>query len=277
MPRIDSHQHYWKIDRGDYGWITPEVERLYRDFQPEHLRPSLAKHRMDGSIVVQAAPTTEETDYLLTLAEREETILGVVGWLDLFDPEHVRHYERFRRHPKFVGFRTMIQEMPDASRILEPAYAEALRRFAAEDVPVDLLLRHDQLEPLVRLLEQVPGLRGVIDHLAKPPIRSGELEPWLGHMRELARHPKLRCKLSGMVTEADHEQWKAEQFAPYIRHVLELFGPDRVLFGSDWPVCLLAAEYDEVMDIVERAIPEQWSPTDREKLYGGNAKEFYKC
>lgn len=274
--RIDSHQHYWKIDRGDYGWITPAIPTLYRDFLPEHLAPHFATHRMDGSIAVQAAPTLEETRYLLSLADENPSILGVVGWLDLFDPDHRLHFEAFRRHPKFVGFRIMIQEMADAGRVLESAFVDALRGYADEDVPVDLLLKSDQLEETVRLLDQVTGLRGVIDHIAKPRIRDGEVEPWLRHMREIARMPHIRCKLSGMVTEADSERWNHEDFALYIRHILDLFGPDRVLFGSDWPVCLTAASYDQVIYIIEHSLPDHWGAAERTKLFGENAKVFYK-
>lgn len=274
--RIDAHQHYWKIDRGDYGWITPEIPVLYRDFLPADLAPHLKAHRLDGTIVVQAAPTYEETEFILSLADAEETILGVVGWLDLFDPDHRTHYERFRRHPKFVGFRIMIQEMPDANRILEPVFVEALKRYADEGVTVDLLVRCHQLEPLIRLLEQIPHLRGVLNHIGKPRIKSGELEPWLSHIREVARFPHVTCKLSGMVTEADHRNWKPEHFRTYIRHVLDLFGPDRVLFGSDWPVCLMAAEYDEVIGVLTDALPEDWGDSERAKLFGLNAREVYR-
>ncbi|MFC5529228.1 amidohydrolase family protein [Cohnella yongneupensis] len=275
--RVDAHQHYWKIDRGDYGWITPALPKLYRDFMPADLAEYLTKHGIEGTIAVQAAPTIEETDYLLELADRSESILGVVGWLDLFDPSHRRQYERFKQHPKFVGFRMMIQELPDASRILEPAFVEALRGYARDDVPVDLLLKSDQLDTLNRLLNEVPGLRGVIDHIAKPPIASGlQFEAWAEQMKRAASHPNIRCKLSGMVTEADHKSWKPEQFVRYIRHVLDLFGPDRVLFGSDWPVCLLAAEYDEVVNVLEQAIPQAWGVQERAALFGNNARSFYK-
>ncbi|WP_339319574.1 amidohydrolase family protein [Paenibacillus sp. FSL R10-2734] len=274
--RIDAHQHYWKIDRGDYGWITPELPVLYRDFLPLDLEPLLNKHHMDGSIIVQAAPTVEETNYILTLADESSTVLGVVGWLDLFSADHRRHYNELRLHPKFKGFRIMIQDMPDATRILEPAFVNALRGYAAEGVPVDLLLTSQQMEPVLELLRQVPDLRGVIDHLAKPPIHSGELEPWYHYLAGISAFPGIYCKLSGMVTEAGQDGWKKEDFVPYIRGVLELFGPERVMFGSDWPVCLLAAEYDEVMDILLHALPETWGEHERERLFGGNAKEFYK-
>ena len=274
--RLDAHQHYWKIERGDYGWITPDVPRLYRDFLPPDLLPHLRKHAIDGTIAVQAAPTTEETMFLLDLAERDETIRAVVGWLDPADPDHRAHYERFAARPKFAGFRVMIQEMPDARAALAPAFVAALREYAEQDVPVDLLVRSHQLETLAELADRVPGLRGVVDHIGKPPIAEGAMEPWRTHMARLAAHPNLRCKLSGMVTEADHAAWTAEQLVPYVREIARLFGPERVLYGSDWPVCLLAATYDEQLDALERALPDDWGEAERARLFGLNAKEFYK-
>lgn len=274
--RIDAHQHFWKLDRGDYDWITPELAPLHRDYLPEHLARHLGRHRIDGTIAVQAAQTLEETEYLLSLAERNDSILGVVGWLDLADPAHPDHFQRFSRHPKFVGFRIMIQEMPDAGAVLEPDFVKALNRFAERDVPVDLLVRAHQLEPLIKLVERTPGLRGVVDHIAKPRIAEGILEPWRTQMAQLAAHPNLYCKLSGMVTEADHAGWKPDDFTAYIRHALELFGPERVMFGSDWPVCLLAADYDQVIDVLERALPQAWTERERAQLFGLNAKRFYK-
>lgn len=274
--RIDAHQHYWTMSRDDYGWITPELPVLYRDFLPRDLEPELAKQGIDGTIAVQAAPTLEETEYLFKLAEENDSILGVVGWLDLFDPAHKAHYERFRRHPKFVGFRIMIQDMPDAGRILEPAFVEALRHYADLDVPVDLLVTADQLGPLLGLLDAVPNLRGVIDHIAKPRIAAGILQPWADQLEQAARHPRLYCKLSGMVTEADHRDWKPEHFRAYMDHALAVFGEDRVMFGTDWPVCLLAAGYGEVAGLLEGALPEGWGERERAKLFGENARTFYK-
>ncbi|WP_019640514.1 amidohydrolase family protein [Paenibacillus fonticola] len=274
--RIDAHQHYWRIDREDYGWITPEIPVLYRDFLPEDLEPALKEHRIDGTILVQAAPTIAETEYILSLAGQTASVLGVVGWLDLFQDDHRQHYERFRRHPKFAGFRIMIQDMPDSSRILDRNFVEALRGYAAEEVPVDLLVVSEQLGHTLELIQQVPGLRGVIDHIAKPPVKRGELEPWLHYMEEISRFPGIYCKLSGMVTEGDHEQWKPEDFQPYIHHILQLFGPERVMFGSDWPVCLLAATYGEMMDILLQALPDAWGEAELARLFGGNAKHFYK-
>lgn len=274
--RIDAHQHYWRIDRGDYGWIGPELPVLYRDYMPSDLAPHLKEHNLNATIVVQAAQTLEETAYLLSLSEESESIAGVVGWLDLNDPNFLLHYQRFCKHPKYVGFRVMIQEMPDANRILEPHFIEALQYFAEHDVPVDLLVVSHQLAPVIELLDQVPGLRAVIDHIAKPRIADGVLEPWRSQMAAIAKRPNVYCKLSGMVTEADHNKWKREDFAAYIQHVLEIFGTDRVMFGSDWPVCLLAANYEEVVEVLTHSLPETWTQHDNDRLFGLNAKGFYK-
>jgi L-fuconolactonase len=274
--RVDAHQHYWSIERGDYGWITPDIPVLCRDFLPQHLEHHLNKHKLDGSIVVQAAATLAESDYLLALSEASATILGVVTWLDLADPDYRNHYERFAQHPKFVGFRVMIQEMADANAILAPSFVEALAFFAEKRVPVDLLVVSHQLEPLIKLLDQVPGLHAVIDHIAKPRIKDGILEPWKSQMSQIAAHPHIYCKLSGMVTEADHSSWKPSDFKPYIEHMLAAFGEDRVMYGSDWPVSLLAASYDDVVAVLEEALPNTWTEAEREKLFGLNAKEFYR-
>lgn len=274
--RVDAHQHYWRIERGDYGWIPPDNSILYRDYLPNDLRPQLTKHRMLGTVLVQAASTPEETAFMLELAEKDETVLGVVGYLDLLDERHAEHFARFVRHPKYVGFRLNIQDMRDPAAILRPECVEALQGYAAQGVPIDLLVTSGQLGVLAELIRRVPGLHGVIDHLAKPRIAEGLWEPWADYMRELAEYPDLYCKVSGMVTEADHDDWRPEQLAPYIRHVLDLFGVDRVMFGSDWPVCLLAASYDEVIGALESGLPAEWGEAERAKLFGLNAKKFYR-
>lgn len=274
--RIDAHQHYWRIARGDYGWITPELPVLYRDFGPDDLRPHLLQHKLDGSIVVQAAPTIAETEFLLALSETSDTIKGVVGWLDLDDPDWQAQYDRLNKHPKFIGIRIMIQEMQNASDILQPHYIEALQWFAAQDVPVDLLVRSDQLQPLIALLDRVPNLRGVLDHLGKPQIAEGVLEPWTSQLSQIAKHSNIYCKLSGMVTEANHQSWQPEQMEPYIHHVLKEFGPERVMFGSDWPVCLLAGSYDQVVNVLEHGLPSGLSENDKARIFGLNALAFYK-
>jgi Predicted metal-dependent hydrolase of the TIM-barrel fold len=273
--RIDAHQHYWNIERGNLGWLE-EGTILYRSYLPDDLQANLAKHRIDATIVVQAEPKHEETDFLLSLVASDSSIAGVVGWLDLASPDYKAVYQRFNSDPKFVGFRVMIQEMADANEVLTPRYIEALTYFADLAQPLDLLMRASQLDAVVRLLEKVPHLHAVIDHIGKPPIAAGELEPWKEQLRILASYPNVYCKLSGMVTEADHSHWKQEQFVPYIRHAIECFGPQRVMFGSDWPVCLLAATYDQCMEVLESALPDEYGSQEREALFGGNAARFYR-
>ncbi|PAD78627.1 amidohydrolase family protein [Paenibacillus campinasensis] len=275
--RIDAHQHFWKIERNDYGWITPEIPVLYRDYLPSDLRPHLQRHGIGQTILVQAAPTIEETEYILKLSETADFVAGVVGWLDLENPAFMEQFRRFNRHPKFIGFRVMIQDMADPNVILSPTWIEALSYFAEQDVPVDLLVLADQLPQLAQLLERVPRLRGVVDHLAKPPIASGIMEPWRSHMAEIAQYPNIFCKLSGMVTEADRQGWRKDDFAAYVREALDLFGPERVMFGSDWPVCLLAATYDDVVDVLQHALRDrQLPPAAIEAVFGANAAKFYK-
>ena len=274
--RIDSHQHYWKIARGDYGWITPDNDILYQDYMPVDLNPHLQEFQFDGSIVVQAAPTIEETYFILSLSVNTTSVLGVVGWLDLFDPDFKKYYEEFKRYSKFVGIRLMIQDMTDPSAVLKPDVVKALSYFSDNDVPVDLLVTSEQLPILIKLLEKVPELRGVLDHLGKPPIASREMRPWQDHIQNIASHPNIYCKLSGMVTENDFVNWKTSDFVPYVHHIIESFGTNRIMFGSDWPVCLQAANYEDVLQLLSLCLPNNISTSEQEALFGNNAKKFYK-
>lgn len=180
-------------------------------------------------IVLRAAPTVEEVEFLLNLSQHDESIAGVVGWLDLADPLQKTHFQRISEHKKFVGFRVMIQDMENPSVILEPAVIERFRDYAQMDAPVDLLVKANQLPVLLKLLEAVPMLRGVVDHIAKPDIANGIVQPWKEQMAEIAKYPNVYCKLSGMVTEADHQNWAVDDFAAYVDHVIDVFGTDRVM------------------------------------------------
>ncbi|AZN42442.1 amidohydrolase family protein [Paenibacillus albus] len=278
MIRIDAHQHYWKLDRGDYGWLTPEAGPvLYRDYGPADLEPELERAGVSRTIIVQAATTHAETDYMLQLAEQSESVAGVVGWLDFADPKWRQALESFSSHPKFVGIRVMIQDMEDAREVLQPHYVEALQELAAIQLPVDLVLKSHQLPVVIQLLKQVPGLHTVIDHIAKPRIGEGVFEPWASQMKELTEtFPGVYCKLSGMITEANHQEWEPEQFVSYVRHIVDVFGTKRVMFGSDWPVCLLAGSYGDVCDVLASALPSTLEAEELEAIYGGNAAAFYK-
>lgn len=274
--RIDAHQHYWAITRRDYGWLTPDKIPLYRDFLPGDLAPHLRSHAIEGTILVQAAPTLNETEFLLDLSEQTDSIVGVVGWLDLAVPAYQAHFERFSRHPKFVGLRLMIQDMKNPEDVLESHSIDALRYFADREVPIDLLVLANQLPVLTALLRQVPHLRAVVDHLGKPAIAQQDWQPWQTLMSEIASYPAVYCKLSGMVTQAQRDDGKTADCSAYIQHVIQAFGSFRVMFGSDWPVCLLAASYDDVCEVLLRALPVHWTDTEHAGVCGDNARQFYK-
>ncbi|WP_028549778.1 amidohydrolase family protein [Paenibacillus sp. UNC451MF] len=274
--RIDAHQHYWKLDRGDYDWLTPESTVLYKDFLPEQLNEHLKANGINKTVVVQAAPTLAETEFMLSLAEKSETIAGVVGWLDLEDESYKEQYARLKQNPYFKGIRIMLQDI-DMEYAFRPAVLEALRFFEQEQFPIDLLIKTHQLEATAKLLKLLPNLRGVIDHIAKPIISEQQLEPWKTYIAQIAsENPNIYCKLSGMVTEADHLNWQKEHFIPYVHHVVSQFGPQRVMYGSDWPVCLIAAEYDEVYKLLELTLPNTLSVSDLEDVFGLNASRFYR-
>lgn len=273
--RIDAHQHYWKINRDDYGWITPDIPVLHRDFFEKDLVEHLKKSGIDKTIVVQAAPTIEETEFLLSLSDHSTSIAGVVGWIDIGHPSYKEHLLTFQKHPKFVGIRVMIQDEPDEKIILSEKYLDAFLYFEKIDLPIDLLVTSDQLGAVCELLKRVK-IRGVIDHLAKPEIKKGALEPWKTQMAEIASYQNIYCKLSGMVTEANHDSWTTKDMVPYVHHIIEVFGVHRIMYGSDWPVCLLAASYKQVYGLLNDALPEDISEAEKELIFGQNAADFYK-
>ncbi|WP_029422397.1 amidohydrolase family protein [Alicyclobacillus macrosporangiidus] len=273
--KVDAHQHYWKVERGDYGWLTSDASILYRDYLPEHLRPHLRARGVERTVVVQAAPTVEETEFLLNLAQHEPTVAGVVGWLDLDSPEFAQQLSRFASHPKWVGLRPMLQDLPEDDWILRDQVMENIGHLCEAGVPLDILVFPRHLPYVIQALRRWPNLRAVVDHLAKPPIRTGEMEPWRSWMDEVARFPNVMCKLSGMVTEADWKSWTTDDLRPYVEHVVNAFGPDRVMFGSDWPVCLQAVSYEQVHDALLDLLAPLLSSAELEQVFGGNAVRFY--
>jgi L-fuconolactonase len=274
--RIDSHQHYWKPGRGDYYWMNPAVPVLYRDYLPADLRPALSRHDIDKTIVVQAAPTAAETDFLLELAANDDTIGGVIGWLDMEGPQFRQQLDSYRARPKFLGIRPMLQDLQDDQWILRRSVLNALHYVAEVGLPFEFLTYPRHLPFVLQALAAVPRLRAVIDHLSKPEIRTGNLEPWKQWMSQVAEYPNVFCKLSGMITEADHEHWRVEDLRPYVEHVMQCFGPDRVMFGSDWPVCLLAGSYDRVVRAIEEVLSLRRGDALEKKIFGENARSFYK-
>lgn len=274
--RVDAHQHYWKLERGDYGWLTPDMGSLYRDYLPDDLSSLLSANHIARTIVVQAAPTVAETQFLLELCEQEATLAGVVGWLDLEADDFEQQFARLRKNRYFIGLRPMLQDLKDDSYILRPKVMRSLQMLDDEAFPLDLLIYPRHLPHIVSLLERIPGLRAVVDHLAKPDIAAGVLDPWRRDLARVAEYTGVYCKLSGMVTEARHGEWQMDEFVPYVHHVLDIFGTSRVMFGSDWPVCLLSADYGQTLDVLEATLPTGLNRHELERIFGLNAVEFYK-
>ncbi|QJC54393.1 amidohydrolase family protein [Paenibacillus albicereus] len=272
---MDAHQHYWKLSRGDYGWLTPELGPLYRDYGPDELAPLLAREGFFRSIVVQAAPTLAETEYLLDLCEREATLAGAVGWVDLEEERVEETLDRLLASPYLLGIRPMLQDLADDRWIERPRVIRGLRAASERGLTLDVLVRPPQMAAAARALEQVPELRAVLDHIGKPDMAAGSRRRvWSDGLRELAARPRTACKLSGLVTEAG-AGWSPETVRPHAEEALERFGPERVLFGSDWPVCLPAAEYGEVAELARTLLPASWSEAQRRDAFGGNAARWY--
>jgi len=273
---LDTHQHFWKADRGDYHWMTPEIPILARDYLPDDLCSELRKTGVDQTILVQAAQTVNETDFLLKLAEEADFVAGVIGWFDLEDENFPNAYEEKRkRHPKLLGVRPMLQDLADDRWILRQKVIKNLSYLADQRTVLEFLTYTRHLPFVIQVLEEVPRLHAVIDHLSKPEIKAGKTEPWSGLISKVARHENVSCKLSGMVTEADHNAWTPEHLRPYIQHILDCFGEDRVMFGSDWPVCLRAASYAEVINALRTVVADQLSPGGLTKLFSQNGRQFY--
>jgi L-fuconolactonase len=240
---IDAHHHLWQPARGDYHWMRGAPDILARDYMPQDMAPLLERFGVTRTIVVQAAQTRDETDFLLALAERTDFIAGVVGWLDMESDDFAAQLDFYKRRPKFVGIRPMLQDLPDDDWILRPAVLRSLGKIADSGLAFDFLTFPRHLNQVVTALEKVPGLRAVIDHMSKPPIAAGELAPWREAIARVARFDTVHCKISGMITEADTTSWRVCDLVPYVHHVAACFGPERLMFGSDWPVCRLAGDY----------------------------------
>ena len=271
--KLDAHQHFWRYDASEYPWI-PAGSPLAGDHFPADLARLQKPLAFDGSIAVQARQSLSESWWLLGLADADPRIRGVVGWVDLQADDPDAALAPLAAHPKFVGVRHVVQDEPDDRFLDRSAFRRGLARLPAYGLTYDLLIYPRQLPAAIDLVQAFPDQPFVLDHLAKPGIRDGTLEPWRSRIRELARHPQVCCKVSGMVTEADHRDWKADDFRPFLDVVFEAFGSGRLMFGSDWPVCRLAATYDQVEGLVRdyvRGLP----PDGAEAFWGGNCARFY--
>jgi L-fuconolactonase len=275
-PVVDAHQHYWDARRFDYGWADQGLPALDRAYLPEELEPQLAEAGVSNTILVQVLHTAQETEWMLSLADAHPSIAGVVGWVDLTaEPDHIaRELDRLR-HPRLVGIRHLVHEEPDDHWLARDDVLRGLEVLEALDVPFDLLLRPRHLWHVPRLSERLPRLRMVIDHIAKPQIREQRMEPWATELRAAAANPNVWCKLSGMITEADLASWSPDDLAPYVETTIDAFGADRLMFGSDWPVCTLAGSYDRVIGALRHVLGDV-DPAVEAAIFAGSAVSFYR-
>lgn len=272
---IDAHQHFWMYDPEEYGWIDDSMGVIRRDFLPEDLAPELDKNRFSGSVAVQARQRLEETSWLLDLADRSEKILGVVGWVDLCSSDVRLQLESLALNRKLVGVRHIVQSEPDDRFLMRTDFMRGISVLEEFDLAYDILIYAKHLPVTVEFVKQFPGQRFVLDHVAKPPIKAGNIESWADGIRRLAQSPNVWCKLSGLVTEADWEHWSPEQITPCIDVAFQAFGPDRLMIGSDWPVCLVAGSYSRVMDLVKEYLKGH-SAEISSAVLGGNAQRFWR-
>lgn len=273
--KIDSHQHYWHFNTDDYGWMGDNMAVIKKDFLPADLLPELTSFGFDGSVAVQARQTLAETNWLLQLADENPHIKGVVGWVDLQSEQADEQLAAFAAHPRAVGVRHVIHDEEDMDFMLRPAFVRGLKLLQKYGLTYDILIFEKHLPNTLKLVAQFPESQVfVVDHIAKPLIKDGIVSPWAEHMAELAAFPNVYCKLSGMVTEADWKNWTEEELKTYLDVVFAVFGVDRVMIGSDWPVCLVAGSYQKVMGVVTDYI-ETLSPENQAKVLGENAVKAY--
>ncbi len=272
--RIDAHQHFWHYTPQEYGWIGPGMEVLQKDHLPADLAALAAPLGIGGSVAVQARQTLAETQWLLDLAEGQPLIKGVAGWVDLQSPSLGEQLERFCASPYFRGVRHVVQDEPDDQFMLRPAFLAGLAELADFGLTYDILVFPRHLPVACQVVEQFPYQPFVLDHIAKPSIKDGTMEPWASDIRRLAAYPNVTCKISGMVTEADWQRWQPTDLRPYLDVVFEAFGPARIMFGSDWPVCTVAGSYARVVGLVED-YAENLSRDEQAEVWGGTAIRFY--
>lgn len=276
MPNIDAHQHFWQLDRPfDYGWLEePDKQPIRRDYLPADLKPHLDATGIDKSVFVQTQHNVDENRWVLQLAEQNDFIAGVVGWVDLASEACEDQLLEFKDHPKFVGIRHITQDEPDDDFIIRPEVIRGLKVLEKHQLPFDLLFFTKHLKHAVKLANELPELPMVIDHLSKPEIASGRIDEWRTDLQNAAKFPNMYCKLSGMITEADWSKWQPADLKPYVDVALEAFGPSRCMYGSDWPVCELAGSYEQQHAALLECIGGL-SESESAQIFGTTASAFY--
>lgn len=273
--KIDSHQHFWIFNEREYGWMGENMQSIRRDHLPENLHLELKKIGFDGSVAVQARQCLEETEWLLQLSDKHDLIKGVVGWVDLRSPEVEAQLEKYAKHCKFVGVRHVIHDEPETDFMLGADFLRGISLLERYHLTYDILIFPKHLPNAVRFVERFPNQTFVLDHIAKPFIKDKVIAPWDEDLRRLASFPNVYCKVSGMVTEADWHRWTKNEFKPYLDVVFSAFGTDRVMIGSDWPVCKVAGHYEDIMNITLDYI-QRFTDEERNKILGGNAITAYQ-
>ncbi len=272
--RIDAHHHLWRYTSAEYDWLDEPMAQLRRNFLPNDLVREMAAAGVDGAVTVQARQTMEETRWLLDLADECEAIRGVVGWAPIAGEDFPGVMEEFENRPKLKGLRHVIQGEKDENYILREDFTSGIRAMQGSGLVYDILIYERHLPQTIQFVDEFPEQVFVLDHIAKPLIREGAMEPWAGRMRELAKRENVWCKVSGMVTEADWSTWNAETLRPYLDVVVDAFGAKRLMAGSDWPVCLVASEYGKWFDVLRNYFAA-FSKEEQDAFFGGTATEVY--
>jgi L-fuconolactonase len=272
--RVDAHVHFWQLARGDYFWMAPELTPIYRDFGPEDLRPHLERNGIGRIIVVQAADTVAETEFMLEIADNTDFVAGVVGWAPFDQPQGAKELARLAGNPYLKGVRPMIQDIPDDDWMLGEALTPAFEAVTDLDLVFDALVFPRHLKNLMGLLERHPDMRVIVDHGAKPQIRDRAFDGWAADLRAIAANSSALVKLSGLVTEAKPD-WTVDDLKPYVDHLIEVFGPDRMVYGSDWPVVRMAADYDPWFRAA-RDLTAGLGEAERAGIFGENARKLYR-
>jgi L-fuconolactonase len=275
MLKIDAHHHLWQFNEKDYGWISDQMTVLRRSFTPDDLHAELTAAGISGSVAIQARQTLEETRFLLTAAATHPFIRGVVGWVPLSDLDVEMDLERFAADKKFRGVRHVLQDEADERYMLHDDFNRGVRVLRKFGLTYDILIFERHLPQTIEFVDKHPDQVFIVDHLAKPRVRYHAISPWREHLFELAKRPHVYCKISGLATEGDHNRWTRAQLEPYIQTVLEAFSPRRVMFGSDWPVCLLAIPYQKWVALVAEEVAK-FSTAEQERIWAGTAIEAYK-
>jgi L-fuconolactonase len=272
---IDSHQHFWQVGRFDYPWMSNDLGVLYRDYLPADLLPILTQNHVDKTVLVQASNSIAESRWLLELADANDFIAGIVAWVDLTSSDIDAQLNELCAHPRFKGVRHLVESEPHDDWLVRPQVLSGLKKLAARGLSYDLLVHTRHLRHVPQVAEECPDLALVIDHLAKPPVARQEIKEWSHALAPLARYSNINCKLSGLVTEANWSSWKTDDLRPFVDCAVEFFGADRMMFGSDYPVCLLAAPYDRVLDSFQELL-KYLSDTDLDKIFSTNAAKVYR-